>query len=145
MESAGGVPVVFRDDSLLVVDKPPDLVVHPAPGHRGRTLVDALAGLAGGGEGERPGIVHRLDRDTSGLMIVARTDEAHRDLSAQVKAREVARTYTALVEGHLASRTGTIDAPLGRDHRAPERMTVGGGAARAAGPRRARTSRCSRR
>ena len=132
MESAGGVPVVFRDDSLLVVDKPPDLVVHPAPGHRGRTLVDALAGLAGGGEGERPGIVHRLDRDTSGLMIVARTDEAHRDLSAQVKAREVARTYTALVEGHLASRTGTIDAPLGRDHRAPERMTVGGGAPPAA-------------
>ena len=78
--------------------------------------------------------MHRLDRDTSGLMIVARTEEAHRDLSAQIKAREVGRTYTALVEGHLASRTGTIDAPVGRDHRAPERMTVGGRA-----PRDART------
>jgi 23S rRNA pseudouridine1911/1915/1917 synthase len=134
MESTGGVPIVYRDESLLVVDKPPGLVVHPAPGHRGPTLVDALAGLAGGGEEARPGIVHRLDRDTSGLMIVARTEEAHRELSAQVKAREVERTYTALVEGHLASRTGTIDAPVGRDHRAPERMTVGGRA-----PREART------
>ena len=134
METVGGVPITFRDDSLLVVDKPAGLVVHPAPGHRGTTLVDALEGLAGGGEAERPGIVHRLDRDTSGLMIVARTEEAHRALSAQIKAREVARTYTALVEGHLASRTGTIDAPVGRDHRAPEKMTVGGRA-----PREART------
>jgi len=134
VETVGGVPIAFRDDALLVVDKPADLVVHPAPGHRGRTLVDALAGIAGGGEVERPGIVHRLDRDTSGLMIVARTEEAHRDLSAQIKAREVARTYTALVEGRLESRTGTIDAPVGRDHRAPEKMTVGGRA-----PRDART------
>jgi 23S rRNA pseudouridine1911/1915/1917 synthase len=134
VETVGGVPIVFRDDALLVVDKPADLVVHPAPGHRGRTLVEALAGIAGGGEAERPGIVHRLDRDTSGLMVVARTEEAHRDLSAQIKAREVGRTYTALVEGHLASRTGTIDAPVGRDHRAPEKMTVGGRA-----PRDART------
>ena len=134
METVGGVPVVFRDEALLVVDKPADLVVHPAPGHRGDTLVDALAGIAGGGEEGRPGIVHRLDRDTSGLMIVARTEEAHRNLSAQIKNREVARTYTALVEGRLASRTGTIDAPVGRDHRAPEKMTVGGRA-----PREART------
>jgi 23S rRNA pseudouridine1911/1915/1917 synthase len=134
VETVGGVPIAFRDESLLVVDKPADLVVHPAPGHRGRTLVDALTGIAGGGEAERPGIVHRLDRDTSGLMIVARTEEAHRDLSAQIKAREVARTYTALVEGHLESRTGTIDAPVGRDHRAPEKMTVGGRS-----PRDART------
>ena len=134
METIDGVPIVFRDDWLVVVDKPPDLVVHPAPGHRGRTLVSVLQGVAGGGPGERPGIVHRLDRDTSGLMVVARSDEAHRELSAQVKAREVGRTYTALVEGHLESRTGTIDAPVGRDHRAPERMTVGGRA-----PRDART------
>jgi 23S rRNA pseudouridine1911/1915/1917 synthase len=128
------VPIVHRDDSLLVVDKPADLVVHPAPGHRGTTLVDELDGLIGGGEDARPGIVHRLDRDTSGLMIVARTEEAHRDLSAQIKSREVRRVYTALVEGRLASRTGTIDAPVGRDHRAREKMTVGGRA-----PRDART------
>jgi 23S rRNA pseudouridine1911/1915/1917 synthase len=134
VETVDGVPIVFRDDSLVVVDKPPDLVVHPAPGHRGRTLVSVLEGIAGGGEAQRPGIVHRLDRDTSGLMVVARSDDAHRGLSDQVKAREVGRTYTALVEGHLASRTGTIDAPVGRDHRAPERMTVGGRA-----PRDART------
>jgi 23S rRNA pseudouridine1911/1915/1917 synthase len=126
MDIVEGVPIVFRDESLLVVDKPAGLVVHPAPGHRGATLVDRLRDLAGGGEPERPGIVHRLDRDTSGLMIVARTDTAHRDLSAQVQRREVERTYTALVEGRLASRTGTIDAPVGRDHKAPERMTVGG-------------------
>jgi 23S rRNA pseudouridine1911/1915/1917 synthase len=128
------VPIVHRDDSLLVVDKPADLVVHPAPGHRGTTLVDELEGLIGGGEEARPGIVHRLDRDTSGLMIVSRTEEAHRELSAQIKAREVRRGYTALVEGRLASRTGTIDAPVGRDHRAREKMTVGGRA-----PRDART------
>jgi 23S rRNA pseudouridine1911/1915/1917 synthase len=128
------IPIVHRDDSLLVVDKPADLVVHPAPGHRGTTLVDELEGLVGGGDEARPGIVHRLDRDTSGLMIVARTEEAHRELSAQIKAREVGRVYTALVEGRLASRTGTIDAPVGRDHRAREKMTVGGRA-----PRDART------
>ena len=134
MEVVDGVPLVFSDDWLIVVDKPAGLVVHPAPGHHGRTLVDVLRGKTAGGEAERPGIVHRLDRDTSGLMVVARTDDAHRDLAAQVKAREVERTYTALVEGHLESRTGTIDAPVGRDHRAPEKMTVGGRA-----PRDART------
>ena len=126
MEIVHGVPIVFKDESLLVVDKPAGLVVHPAPGHHGATLVDRLRDLAGGGEPERPGIVHRLDRDTSGLMIVARNDATHRYLSAQVQRREVERAYTALVEGHLASRTGTIDAPVGRDHKAPERMTVGG-------------------
>ena len=134
MEVVDGVPLVFSDDWLIVVDKPAGLVVHPAPGHHGRTLVDVLAGMTAGGEPERPGIVHRLDRDTSGLMVVARTEAAHRDLSAQVQARDVERTYTALVEGHLESRTGTIDAPVGRDHRAPEKMTVGGRA-----PRDART------
>jgi 23S rRNA pseudouridine1911/1915/1917 synthase len=134
VEVVDGVPLVFEDDWIVVVDKPPGLVVHPAPGHRGTTLVDVLRDLAGGGEELRPGIVHRLDRDTSGLMVVARTEAAHRDLASQVKRREVERTYLALVEGHLASRTGTIDAPVGRDHRARERMTVGGRS-----PREART------
>jgi 23S rRNA pseudouridine1911/1915/1917 synthase len=118
--------VLFRDDSVVVVDKPAGLIVHRAPGHRGETLVDQLAGIASGGPGERPGIVHRLDRDTSGLMVVAASEEAHRELSRQVRRREVARHYTTLVEGRVASRSGTIDAPVGRDHRTRERMAVGG-------------------
>jgi 23S rRNA pseudouridine1911/1915/1917 synthase len=127
--------IVHSDEWLAVVDKPAGLVVHSAPGHRGDTLVDSLGDLLGGGEDpQRPGIVHRLDKDTSGLMLVARGDEAHRRLAAQIKAHEVRRTYLALVEGHLRSRTGTIDAPLGRDYRAPERRAVGG-----RGPREART------
>jgi len=127
--------IVHADEWLAVVDKPAGLVVHAAPGHRGETLVDALGELLGGGDDpQRPGIVHRLDKGTSGLMIVARGDEAHRLLAAQIKDREVRRTYLALVEGRLRSRTGTIDAPLGRDYRAPERRAVGG-----RGPREART------
>jgi 23S rRNA pseudouridine1911/1915/1917 synthase len=127
--------IVHADEWLAVVDKPAGLVVHPAPGHRGDTLVDVLGDLLGGGEDpRRPGIVHRLDRDTSGLMLVARGDEAHRRLAAQIKAREVTRTYVALVEGRVRSRSGTIDAPLGRDFRAPARRAVGG-----RGPREART------
>ena len=118
--------IVHADDHLAVIDKPAGLVVHPAPGHRGETLVSVLGDLLGGGEAARPGIVHRLDRDTSGLMLVARDDEAHRRLAAMIKNREVARTYLALVEGKVRSRTGTIDAPLGRDHRAPERRAVRG-------------------
>ncbi len=124
--------VVHRDDHLAVIDKPPGLVVHPAPGTREPTLVDQLGDLLGGGEAERPGIVHRLDKDTSGLMLVARDDEAHRRLSAMIKAREVDRTYLALVEGRTSSRSGTIDAPLGRDHRVRERRAVGGRGAREA-------------
>jgi 23S rRNA pseudouridine1911/1915/1917 synthase len=116
-----------------VIDKPAGLVVHAAPGHRGPTLVDALGELlGGGGDPERPGIVHRLDRDTSGLMIVARRSSAHARLSEMIRSREIERTYLALVEGVPRSRTGTIDAPLGRDHRAPERRAVGGRGARAA-------------
>jgi 23S rRNA pseudouridine1911/1915/1917 synthase len=122
--------IVHRDDRLAVIDKPPGLVVHPAPGHRGPTLVDVLGELLGGGEPARPGIVHRLDRDTSGLMLVARDADAHRRLAAMIKARRVGREYLALVEGRPRSRSGTIDAPLGRDHRAPERRTVRGRAAR---------------
>ena len=125
--------MVQSDDWLAVVDKPAGLVVHPAPGHRGPTLVSELAEVLGGGDDpERPGIVHRLDRDTSGLMLVARTDEAHRALSRMIAAHEVEREYLALVEGRPRTRSGTIDAPLGRDHRAPERRAVGGRGARAA-------------
>jgi 23S rRNA pseudouridine1911/1915/1917 synthase len=124
--------LVHVDEHLAVVEKPAGLVVHAAPGNRGETLVDALGDLLGGGEGERPGIVHRLDKDTSGLMLVAREEEAHRRLSAMIKAREVERHYVALVEGRPRSRSGTIDAPLGRDHRAPERRAVRGRGAREA-------------
>jgi 23S rRNA pseudouridine1911/1915/1917 synthase len=127
--------IVHADEWLAVIEKPPGLVVHAAPGHHGPTLVDLLGDLlAGGGDPRRPGIVHRLDKDTSGLMVVARDDEAHRRLARLIKARQVRRSYLALVEGHPRSRTGTIDAPLGRDYRAPERRAVGGRA-----PRTART------
>ena len=113
-----------------MIEKPPGLVVHAAPGHRGPTLVDLLGDLLAGGEDpQRPGIVHRLDKDTSGLMVVARGADAHRRLARLIKARQVRRSYLALVEGHPRSRTGTIDAPLGRDYRAPERRAVGGRAA----------------
>ncbi len=124
--------LVHVDERLAVIDKPAGLVVHPAPGHHGDTLVDALGDLLGGGEAGRSGIVHRLDKDTSGLMLVARDDEAHRRLSALIKRHEVARTYRALIEGRPRSRSGTIDAPLGRDHRAPEKRAVRGRGARAA-------------
>jgi 23S rRNA pseudouridine1911/1915/1917 synthase len=122
--------IVHSDEWLAVIDKPAGLVVHPARGHRGETLVDVLGDLLGGGEPGRPGIVHRLDRDTSGLMLVARDEEAHRRLAAMIKRREVGREYVALVEGRPRSRSGTIDAPLGRDHRAPERRAVRGRGAR---------------
>ncbi len=125
--------VVFEDEHLAVVDKPAGLLVHPAPGNPGATLVEALGHLLGGGEDpERPGIVHRLDRDTSGLMVVARTPESHAALSGMIADREVTREYVALVEGVPPSRTGKIDAPLGRDHRSPERVVVGGRRPRAA-------------
>jgi 23S rRNA pseudouridine1911/1915/1917 synthase len=117
------------------VDKPAGLVVHPAPSHHGPTLVSELGELLGGGEDpHRPGIVHRLDKDTSGLMIVARTDDALRALQEQVRRREVERAYLALAEGRVASRTGTIDAPIGRAARRRTRMAVSG-----AGSRQART------
>lgn len=122
-----GVAIVHEDDHLAVIDKPAGLVVHAAPGHHGETLVDVLGDLlGGGGDATRPGIVHRLDKDTSGLILVARTDEAHRALSAAIKERQVSREYVALIQGAPRSRSGTIDAPLGRDFRAPERRAVGG-------------------
>jgi 23S rRNA pseudouridine1911/1915/1917 synthase len=108
--------IVYEDEHLLVVDKPAGVVTHPAPGHRGPTLAEALAPLAAGGEHpERAGIVHRLDRDTSGLLVVARSDEAHAALQKMMRAREITREYTALVEGHPDAESGTIDAPIGRD------------------------------
>jgi 23S rRNA pseudouridine1911/1915/1917 synthase len=117
-EEAPEFGVSYEDDDLLVVDKPAGLVVHPAPGHRGPTLVGALAGRAAGGEDPvRPGIVQRLDRDTSGLMVVAKSEAAFDGLKAAIARRELERTYLALVEGRPPSASGTIDAPLGRDRR----------------------------
>ena len=126
--------IVHLDDSVAVVDKPAGLVVHPVPSYRGETLVDLFGEVAAGGEAGRPGIVHRLDKDTSGLMLVARNEAAHKALAKQIKAREVEREYLALVEGALESRSGTIDAPLGRHRRRRTRMAV-----RGAGEREART------
>jgi 23S rRNA pseudouridine1911/1915/1917 synthase len=132
MKSEAERLIVHLDDDLAVIEKPAGVVVHSAPSHKGKTLVDLLEGIAGGGEGARPGIVHRLDKDTSGLMLVARNDEAHRELARMVRAREVVREYTALVEGRLGSRTGTIDAPLGRDRRQRTKRAVKGAASREA-------------
>jgi 23S rRNA pseudouridine1911/1915/1917 synthase len=130
--------IVYEDEHLLVVDKPAGLVVHPARGHREGTLSQLLAGIAGGGgvggDPNRPGIVHRLDRDTSGLLVVARSEEAHRLLQRALAARRIEREYTALIEGRPRARNGTIDAPIGRDPRVRTRMAVGGNF-----PREART------
>jgi 23S rRNA pseudouridine1911/1915/1917 synthase len=114
--------VIWEDERMLVVDKPPGLVVHPAPGHRGTTLVELLAERAAGGW--EPRAVHRLDRDTSGLMLVARDEPAQRQLQAALRRRAVEREYTALAAGRLESRTGTIDAPLGRSPRRRTRMST---------------------
>ena len=125
--AGGGVPfeVVFEDDHLLVVDKPAGVVVHPAPGHPTGTLAQALADRAAGGQDPwRPGIVHRLDRDTSGLMVVAKSEPVHRALQEMIRRREVEREYLALVEGRPDARTGTIDAPIGRDRAERKRMSV---------------------
>jgi 23S rRNA pseudouridine1911/1915/1917 synthase len=115
--------VVWEDPHLLVVDKPAGVVVHPAAGHRGGPLVQALVGRAAGGDPMRPGLVHRLDRDTSGLLVVAKGDAVLRALQEQLAAREIEREYLALVEGRPPARTGTIDAPLGRDRRVRTRRS----------------------
>jgi 23S rRNA pseudouridine1911/1915/1917 synthase len=116
--------IAYEDEHLLVVDKPAGLVVHAGAGHRGDTLVDALRGKIAGGDPERPGIVHRLDRDTSGLMALARSDEAHDRLSRLVRERAFDRTYLALVHGRPQSRTGRIEAPIGRDRNDPTRVSL---------------------
>lgn len=122
------VEVVYEDDDLLIVNKPSGLVVHPAPGHWQGTLVNALlarddhyGGIAGVA---RPGIVHRLDRDTSGLLIVARNDAAQAGVMAQLKARRVRKTYLALAQGSVSAAIGRIEAPIGRDPKDRKRMAV---------------------
>ncbi len=128
--------IAWSDEHLLVVDKAPGVVVHPARGHREGTLSQLLAqaglGGAGGEQEDRPGIVHRLDRDTSGLLLVARSEQAHRALQSALREREIEREYMALVEGRPPSRTGTIEAPIGRHPRIRTRMAVGGTGAREA-------------
>ena len=112
--------IVLEDEHLIVVDKPAGVTVHPGPGHRGDTLIEALTasrpGLAGvGSDPERPGVVHRLDKDTSGLLLIAKTQAAFSTLSAAIKSRAVVRTYTALVLGRINPEQGVIEAPVGRD------------------------------
>src|SRR3989440_5361494 len=125
--------VVYEDEDLLVVDKPAGVVVHPARGHRAGTLSQALAGRAAGGPDPwRAGIVHRLDRGTSGLLVVARSDEVHRALKAALSARRIEREYLALVHRPPPARGGTIDAPIGRDRRHPERVSTDTDAPRSA-------------
>jgi len=118
--------IPYEDEHLLVVDKPAGLVVHPAPGHARGTLVHGLVAhdAAGGDEPDRPGIVHRLDRDTSGLLVVARSPEAHRRLENLVRRRALEREYVALVVGRPRSRSGTIEAPIGRDRSDPTRHSL---------------------
>jgi 23S rRNA pseudouridine1911/1915/1917 synthase len=126
-EAAAPAPfrVVYEDDDVLVIDKPAGVVVHPARGHRQGTLAQALAGRAGGGEDpDRAGIVHRLDRDTSGLLVVARNEAAHAGLRRALRRREVEREYLALVQGAAPARSGTIDAALGRDRRVRTRVST---------------------
>jgi 23S rRNA pseudouridine1911/1915/1917 synthase len=119
--------IVYEDSAILVIDKPAGMVVHPAPGHPSGTLVNALLAhcpeLAGGAD-ERPGIVHRLDRDTSGLILVAKTERARRALQRQFKDRSVHKSYLALLHGHVEPAWGRIEAPLGRDPRHRQRMAV---------------------
>jgi 23S rRNA pseudouridine1911/1915/1917 synthase len=127
--------VPYEDEHLLVVDKPAGVVVHPARGHWSGTLAQALAGRGAGGEEPwRAGIVHRLDRDTSGLLVVAKSDEVHRALKEELKQRKLHREYLALVEGRPPARTGTVEAPIGRHRRERTLMSID-----TAEPREART------
>jgi 23S rRNA pseudouridine1911/1915/1917 synthase len=127
-DPAVDVPVVHVDDQVIVVDKPPGLVVHPGAGQPDGTLVHGLLHrfpeLAEVGDPTRPGIVHRLDKGTSGLMVVARTPQAFDDLTGQLKARGVERRYYALVLGEVTEGKGVVDAPVGRSTRQPTRMAV---------------------
>ena len=125
--------VVWEDQWLIVVDKPAGVVVHPARGHPTGTLVQALSGRAAGGEDpQRPGIVHRLDRDTSGLLVVAKSDAIHRRMKAMLADRSLRREYLTLVEGIPPARTGTIEAPIGRDRHDRLRHSVDSDAPRQA-------------
>jgi 23S rRNA pseudouridine1911/1915/1917 synthase len=123
------VPVVFEDEHLLVVDKPAGLVVHPGAGNRSGTLVNALLGrgIAGGEDPDRPGVVHRLDRDTSGLMVLAKGEPAYSKLVEMMAGRRVGRVYRAVVVGEGLPETGTVDSPVGRDPDNPTLMAAGVG------------------
>jgi 23S rRNA pseudouridine1911/1915/1917 synthase len=125
-QTVEGLRVVHEDEHLLVVDKPAGVVVHPSAGHGAGTLVHGLLAhaIAGGEEPQRPGIVHRLDRDTSGLLVIARSDEAHRRLQRLLRRREITRDYLALVRGRPRSRRGRIEAPIGRDRHDPTRISL---------------------
>jgi len=117
--------IAHEDPHLLVIDKPAGVVVHPGKGNRTGTLAQALAGVAAGGEEPwRAGIVHRLDRDTSGLLVVAKSEAVHRKLKAELAARRLHREYLTLVDGHPDARSGTIEAPIGRDRRDPTRVSM---------------------
>ena len=120
--------VVYEDDDLLVINKPPGMVVHPAPGHQSGTLVHALLGRGGSwsatGGTARPGIVHRLDKGTSGLIVVARNDMSHRQLAAQLSDRTLSRTYLAIVRGVLKTDAGELEGPIGRHPKDRKRMAV---------------------
>jgi 23S rRNA pseudouridine1911/1915/1917 synthase len=117
--------IPYEDEHLLVVDKPAGVVVHPARGHPTGTLAQALEGTAEGGDDSwRAGLVHRLDRETSGLLVVAKSDVVHAALKEALQGREITREYAALVEGRPPARTGTIDAPIGRDRRVRTRMST---------------------
>jgi 23S rRNA pseudouridine1911/1915/1917 synthase len=116
--------VAYEDSDVIVVDKPAGVVVHPAPGHASGTVVHGLVGVAEGGEEARRGIVHRLDRGTSGLLVVAKSDAAYERLVEAVRRRKLEREYAALVRGRPRSRRGTIDAPIGRDRADPLRRSL---------------------
>ena len=120
--------MLHEDDDVIVIDKPAGLIVHPGAGHKGTTLVNGLLArfpdVSGVGEAHRPGIVHRLDKGTSGLMVVARTEDAYHELVDQLSDHSVEREYESLVWGAMGTATGTIDAPIGRSRRNPLLMTV---------------------
>ena len=132
MSAVPELSVLYRDEHLLVVDKPAGLVVHPGAGHAAGTLVDLLRDELAGGDVDRPGVVHRLDKDTSGLLVVARSEEAHRRLANLVRRRELERTYLALVAGRPRSRAGRIEAPIGRDRADATRISLDADTPRAA-------------
>lgn len=123
--------VAYEDEWLLVVNKPQGMVVHPAAGHRSGTLVNALLDYCSGQLSDlngvvRPGIVHRIDKDTSGLILIVKNNQVHADIADKIRRHEIKRTYQAVVYGHVASETGTIDAPIGRDPRNRQRMAIVG-------------------